>query len=90
MHAFHVENSSKTWEPCTELNYTLGLDGSMEQYRQIFLNRAVRVWLYNGDWDDVVPYRDTEKNLKALKIGKVGEWESWYVGVHHAGFYQEY
>lgn len=40
----------------------------MKQYAQIFLNRAIRVWLFNGDWDDVVPYRDTEKNLEAMRV----------------------
>lgn len=89
-HAFHVFDVNKDWEPCSEINYTLGNDGSMAQYRNIFLNRAVKVWLYNGDWDDVVPYRDTEKNLKELKVQKVGEWESWFSGEDHAGFYQEY
>ena len=62
----------------------------MKQYAQIFLNPAVRVWLFNGDWDDVVPYRDTEKNLEILKIQKTGEWDPWFVGEHHAGFYQVY
>lgn len=46
--------------------------------------------MFNGDWDDVVPYRDTEKNLEKLKAVKQGEWEPWYSGVHHAGFYQNY
>ena len=89
-HAFHVDSVNKTWEPCSDINYTLGIDGSMEQYKHIFLNRAVKVWLISGDWDDVVPYRDTEKGLAALKVGKVGEWEPWFFGQHHAGFYQEY
>jgi hypothetical protein len=31
----------------------------MNQYATIFLNKAIKVWLFNGDWDDVVPYRDT-------------------------------
>jgi hypothetical protein len=52
----------------------------MNQYATIFLNKAVRVWLFNGDWDDVVPYRDTEKNLEALKIAKTGEWDPWFSG----------
>ena len=60
----------------------------MKEYHQIFLNKAVKVWLYNGDWDDVVPYRDTEKNLKELRMEKEGDWEPWFVGTHHAGFYQ--
>lgn len=90
VNAFNLNNTKKTWEPCTDLNYTLGIDSSMEEYKRIFLNRAVKVWLFNGDWDDVVPFRDTEKNLAELKIGKVGEWEPWFFGAHHAGFYQEY
>ncbi len=52
----------------------------MEEYRRIFLNPAIKVWLFSGDWDDVVPYRDTEKNLEILKIAKVGEWDPWFWG----------
>lgn len=64
----------------------------MKQYEEIFLNRAIKVWMFNGDWDDVVPYRDSEKNLHKLRRTKKGEWEAWYYGEdkHHAGFYQEY
>ncbi len=62
----------------------------MKQYASIFLNPGVRVWLFNGDWDDVVPYRDTEKNLDAMHMERTGEWEPWFSGVHHAGFYQTY
>lgn len=65
-------------------------DGSMKEYGQILLNKAIKVWLFNGDWDDVVPYRDTENNLEILKIAKNGQWDPWYVGQHHAGFYQVY
>ncbi len=50
----------------------------------------MRVWLFNGDWDDVVPYVDTEKNVNNFHREKVGEWSSWNVGDQHAGFYQQY
>jgi len=46
--------------------------------------------MFNGDWDDVVPYPDTEKNLELLKRKKTGELEPWFIGEHHAGFYQVY
>lgn len=45
------------------LNYTISDDGSLKEYQNIFLNKAVKVWFFSGDWDAVVPYRDTEKNL---------------------------
>jgi serine carboxypeptidase-like clade 1 len=46
--------------------------------------------MYNGDWDDLVPYRDTEKNLELIEITKSGDQEPWNVKGHHAGFYQIY
>lgn len=87
---YHVDHTGKTWAPCINIRYTITEDGSMKEYAQIFLNKAIKVWLFNGDWDDVVPYRDTENNLEILKIPKTGEWDPWYVGEHHAGFYQVY
>lgn len=62
----------------------------MDEYRRIFLNRGVKVWLFSGDWDDVVPFTDTEKNVDALRRTKVGEWTAWNVGDQHAGFFQLY
>ena len=50
----------------------------------------MRVWLFSGDWDDVVPFTDTEKNVDKLNKEKLGEWSSWSVGDQHAGFYQLY
>jgi hypothetical protein len=35
----------------------------MQEYRALMTNGGVRIWLYNGDWDDVVPFTDTEKNM---------------------------
>jgi serine carboxypeptidase-like clade 2 len=56
------------------------------------LNPAVKVWLYNGDWDDVVPYPDTLKNLKKLSVRASGAWSPWFTGIgdEHAGFFQVY
>ncbi len=63
----------------------------MDEYKTIFLNPAIKVWLFNGDWDDVVPYPDTEKGLEKLRRTKIGSFDPWFVGgQHHAGFYQVY
>jgi carboxypeptidase C (cathepsin A) len=62
----------------------------MDEYRQIFTNGALRVWLYSGDFDDVVPFTDTEKNVDQLFRSKAGEWTSWNVKEQHAGFFQAY
>ena len=49
----------------------------MQEYRSIMLTGAVRIWLYSGDWDDVVPFTDTEKNVEKLNRPKQGDWSPW-------------
>jgi hypothetical protein len=44
----------------------------MAEYRRILINKGVKVWLFSGDWDDVVPFTDTEKNVEKLQRNKVG------------------
>lgn len=50
-----------------DIRYTIDLAGSMQSYR-ILLSRLstknYQIVLYNGDWDDVVPYHDTVKAIK--------------------------
>lgn len=58
--------------PCAaNISYSIDLAGSMESYRQL-LSRVVlekyQIVLYNGDWDDVVPYHDTLKGIKNLYL----------------------
>jgi hypothetical protein len=43
----------------------------MASYRILLSRLSVKKYqmvLYNGDWDGVVPYHDTVKNLKALYL----------------------
>jgi serine carboxypeptidase-like clade 2 len=89
-YAYKTDKVNKTWQVCTGINYEISERGSMQEYRNIFLNGGVKVWLFSGDWDDVVPYPDTEKNVDQFHRPKAGEWSPWNVGEHHAGFYQIY
>ena len=88
---YHVDRVNKTWAACDDdTPYDITVEASMEEFRQIFLNKAIKVWLFSGDWDDVVPYPDTIYNLNLLRKKKQGNQESWFVGENHAGFYQLY
>lgn len=51
------------------ITYNIDQKGSMASYRYL-LSRISKyhIILYNGDWDDVVPYGDTVKNLKKLNL----------------------
>jgi pimeloyl-ACP methyl ester carboxylesterase len=87
---FKVNNTNKTWTVCAHLNYSVSMRGSILEYQNILNNGAVKVWLFSGDFDDVVPFTDTEKNLQILNRQKAGGWSSWSVGDQHGGFYQVY
>lgn len=82
--------STEDWTPCAPISYTISNEGSIAEYKRIMLNRAVRIWLYNGDWDDVVPLTDTLKNLNNMNVKPNGPYTPWFVGDDHAGFYRDY
>lgn len=49
--------------------YLIDQSGSMFQYTYLLTRlNDIHLVLYNGDWDAVVPYVDTIKNLDRLKI----------------------
>ena len=51
------------------LKYTIDLSGSMYQYIHLLTRTEhLSIYLYNGDWDSVVPFRDTIKNIQGLKL----------------------
>jgi serine carboxypeptidase-like clade 2 len=86
---YHSKSEGR-WSPCSDIYYDIDSKGSIAQYKRIRLNSAVKIWLYNGDWDDVVPYPDTLKNLEKMNIRPVGVYKPWFVGEDHAGFFQLY
>lgn len=78
------------WQPCNSLHYTRTPKGSLDEYKRIMINGKVRVQLYNGDADSVVPFTDTLRNLPLVGAYPEGDWTPWFVGENHAGFYQFY
>ena len=68
--AYHAKFKGMTWNgPCAEnISYSIDLKGSMASYRYLLGRNLYTIALYNGDWDDVVPYVDTLKNMKRLNL----------------------
>lgn len=72
---YNAKFDGMTWNgPCAEnITYHIDLAGSMAAYR-ILLSRMqearYQIVLYNGDWDDVVPYHDTVKGIKNLYLSE--------------------
>ena len=48
------------------------------------------IYLYSGDWDDVIPFSYTVDNIKKLSLKQSGEQEGWKIGDQHAGFKRKY
>ena len=50
-------------------SYHISLKGSMDEYRYL-LDRIDKyhIIMFNGDWDSVVPFSDTEMNLGKLSL----------------------
>lgn len=40
----------------------------MYQYQHLLGEDKYHMVLYNGDWDDVVPFTDTIKNMEKLNL----------------------
>jgi len=47
--------------------YTVNPKGSMREMASL-LQQNIKIYLFNGDWDDVVPFTDTYKNLERLGL----------------------
>lgn len=48
------------------------------------------MFIYTGDWDSVVPFTDTLKNILGMNIRQQGNMIPWMVGEQHAGFIRTY
>ena len=69
---FHGETGMKWNGPCAEdisAKYVMDITGSTHQLKYLFTRKEdIHMVLYNGDWDGVVPYVDTIKNLEKLGV----------------------
>lgn len=70
-------------------NYVSNPKGSMAEMSSL-LQKGIKVYLFSGDWDDVVPFTDTFKNLGRLGLKVQGTQTPFMVGGQHAGFKKRY
>ncbi len=50
----------------------------------------IKVYLFSGDWDDVVPFTDTLKNIERMGLQQDGPQTPWKIGTQHIGFIRNY
>jgi serine carboxypeptidase-like clade 2 len=54
------------------------------------LEKGLRIYIVSGDWDDIVPFTDTLKNIKRMNLNQLGSTVPWSVNDQHAGFIRAY
>ncbi|XP_009607740.2 putative serine carboxypeptidase-like 23 [Nicotiana tomentosiformis] len=88
----NVKNLPYPWESC---NNTLNLSWKdrpltvLPLLRQL-MKSDLKIWLYSGDMDVVVPVTDTRYAIKKLKLPIKTAWYPWYFQEEVGGYVEEY
>eukprot|EP00798_Chlamydomonas_sp_ICE-L_P013839 gene13839-19760_t len=75
-----------SWQPCSDvLHYTVGKVAMREVHREL-LQRGLRVLVYSGDHDFVIPYIGTRSWVYGLGLPVDQPYAAWMVEGQVAGF----
>ncbi|OMO81202.1 Peptidase S10, serine carboxypeptidase [Corchorus olitorius] len=68
------------WQTCSEIvgNYWADAPLSMLPIYKELIAAGLRIWVYSGDTDAVVPVTATRYSIDALKLPTVTNWYPWY------------
>ncbi|KAJ1298415.1 hypothetical protein BS78_01G451400 [Paspalum vaginatum] len=83
------------WIRCRGTTYNLFHFGdspkSMLPYIKAVVGAGVRVWVFSGDLDAMVPVIATKQSMEKLGLGVVEDWRPWSTdGQEVAGYVKEY
>ncbi|CAI8587441.1 unnamed protein product [Vicia faba] len=90
----HVDPNHKPhkWQPCS---YDVGINWKdsprtvLNIYREL-IPTGLRIWIFSGNTDAVVPVTSTRYSINALKLPTVSPWRAWYDDGEVGGWTQEY
>ncbi|XP_027353815.1 serine carboxypeptidase II-2 isoform X2 [Abrus precatorius] len=90
----HVDPDHKPakWETCSEVVNTHWMDSPrsvLNIYREL-IRTGLRIWMFSGNTDVVIPVTSTRYSIKALKLPTVSPWHAWYDDGEVGGWTQEY
>ncbi|XP_016514330.1 serine carboxypeptidase II-2 [Nicotiana tabacum] len=88
----HKRNSSFKWVACSE-EVSSGWKDSpktvLDVYREL-IQSGLRIWVFSGDTDAVIPVTSTRYSIDALKLPTISPWRAWYDDGQVGGWTQEY
>lgn len=92
--ALHVynKNVSSKWETCSDLVNTNWKDSprSMLDVYHELIHAGIRIWVFSGDTDAVIPVTSTRYSIAALKLPTAGPWHAWSEDGQVGGWTQQY
>ncbi|KAF2321093.1 hypothetical protein GH714_033821 [Hevea brasiliensis] len=90
MHA-NVTKLNHDWEPCSDiLGSWKDSPSTVIPLLQEFMANGLRVWIYSGDTDGMVPVTSTQYSIAKMKLPTKTEWYPWYLNGEVGGYSQVY
>ncbi|XP_059628296.1 serine carboxypeptidase-like 27 isoform X1 [Cornus florida] len=92
--AFHanVTGIPYPWKTCSDIvgNYWADSPLSMLPIYRELIAAGLRIWVFSGDTDSVVPVTATRYSIDALKLPTITNWYPWYDNGKVGGWSQIY
>ncbi|KAL8236918.1 hypothetical protein R6Q59_017999 [Mikania micrantha] len=91
LHAYH-SNQSRTWETCSGVvgMYWKDSPTSVLDVYQELISSGLRIWMFSGDTDAVIPVTSTRYSIDALNLTTIRPWRAWYEDGQVGGWTQTY
>jgi len=92
--ALHVDlaRAPSKWSTCSELvsnNWKDSPRTVLDVYHEL-IHSGLRVWMFSGDTDAMIPVTSTRYSIDALKLPTLRPWRAWYDDGQVGGWTQEY
>ncbi|PHT37572.1 Serine carboxypeptidase II-2 [Capsicum baccatum] len=88
----HKRNSSFKWVTCSEEvsnGWKYSPKTVLDVYREL-IESGLRIWVFSGDTDSVIPVTSTRYSIDALKLPTIAPWRAWYDDGQVGRWTQEY
>nr|XP_043618826.1 serine carboxypeptidase II-2-like [Erigeron canadensis] len=91
LHVYHT-NTSRAWETCSGVVGAYWQDSpiSVLDVYQELISAGIRIWMFSGDTDAVIPTASTRYSIDALNLTTISPWRAWYEDGEVGGWTQKY
>lgn len=91
LHVYH-SNTSRRWETCSGVVGAYWQDSpiSVLDVYQELIAAGLRIWVFSGDTDAVIPVTSTRYSIDALNLTTISPWRAWYEDGQVGGWTQKY